>query len=292
MDVYDPESYWSRVAEEIRKRPATSFVAGDDTPYYRYKRNKFLRRFLGTLEFRSRVVLEVGCGPGGNLLHILPRCPRRLIGVDISASMIDLAAMNLGPLRDRVELHKIDGARLPFADREIDLCLTVTVLQHNLDSGIFEALLREICRVSRESFVLVEDTDRRVVAGGSAVRRPVADYQAVCAAAGFRLAATDYLNTRVSFFSHRAIARLWRSLFGYEFREGEQVPAVLQALLGVGVGFGRPFDELLPERVGLTRMTFVPAGEYGTARGGGTAGDAGDDRTCEIRPAPGNRREL
>ncbi len=33
VNAYDPESYWSRVADEIRTRPATSFVAGEDTPY-------------------------------------------------------------------------------------------------------------------------------------------------------------------------------------------------------------------------------------------------------------------
>jgi hypothetical protein len=44
--AYQVESYWSCVADEIRKRASGRYVAGDDDPYYRYKRAKFLSRFL------------------------------------------------------------------------------------------------------------------------------------------------------------------------------------------------------------------------------------------------------
>jgi len=62
---YHVESYWSRVADEIRKRGPGNYVAGDDDPYYRYKRSKFLQRFLSALDVAGRTVLELGCGPGG-----------------------------------------------------------------------------------------------------------------------------------------------------------------------------------------------------------------------------------
>jgi tRNA G46 methylase TrmB len=89
--AYHPESYWSRVANEIKKRGPQNCLAGDDNPFFRYKRQKFLARFLSTIEFNSKVVLEVGPGPGGNLLQIVRTSrPRRVIGIDISSEMLDL----------------------------------------------------------------------------------------------------------------------------------------------------------------------------------------------------------
>jgi hypothetical protein len=45
--AYNPETYWSRVGQEIEKRAGDNVVAGDDNPYYRYKRSRFLCRFSG-----------------------------------------------------------------------------------------------------------------------------------------------------------------------------------------------------------------------------------------------------
>ena len=84
MAEYDPEQYWSKVGQEIQKRPQYD-VAGDDNPFASYKRDKFLKKFLDTIDFCDARVLEVGCGPGGNLKHIAERCaPHALMGVDIS----------------------------------------------------------------------------------------------------------------------------------------------------------------------------------------------------------------
>ena len=109
---YDIESYWSGVAVEIRRRGTGNCVAGDDDPYYRYKRNKFLRRFLAALDVTGQRVLELGCGPGGNLLELARRAPASLVGIDISASMLALAGQNLEGCS--VELKKTDGQRLPL----------------------------------------------------------------------------------------------------------------------------------------------------------------------------------
>ena len=147
--AYHPEPYWSRVATDIRKRGPHNYVAGDDDPFYRYKRQKFLARFLGTIDFDSKVVLEVGSGPGGNLLQIARAGARRVIGIDISRQMLDLAAETLKGYEMIVELHKTDGEHLPLADRAVNLAFTVTVLQHNTNTSMFQSLLGEICRVTR-----------------------------------------------------------------------------------------------------------------------------------------------
>ena len=41
MAGYDREAYWDKVAEEISSRNDLKIIAGDDEPYYRYKRKLF-----------------------------------------------------------------------------------------------------------------------------------------------------------------------------------------------------------------------------------------------------------
>src|ERR1700751_17285 len=131
--VYHPEPHWSRVAAEIAKRGTASLVAGDDDPYFRYKRKKFVRKFLLTTRFDSKVVLEVGPGPGGNLLEVIRGGAARVIGVDISRAMLAIAAETLKDYAGSVELLKTDGQKLPLPDAAADLTFTVTVLHHNTD---------------------------------------------------------------------------------------------------------------------------------------------------------------
>ena len=84
---YHPESYWSDVAKRIKSREGRNVVAGDDEPFYRYKRMRFLE-MLKAVNFEGKSVLEIGNGPGGNLKEISQLKPARLVGADISAEMI------------------------------------------------------------------------------------------------------------------------------------------------------------------------------------------------------------
>lgn len=68
--TYHPEKYWSEVAKVIKKREnGKNVIAGDDEPYYRYKRQKFLS-LLHSIDFSNKTLLEIGCGPGGNLIEV------------------------------------------------------------------------------------------------------------------------------------------------------------------------------------------------------------------------------
>ena len=97
MSEYHPEPYWSDVAKRIKARKGKNVIAGDDEPYYRYKRERFLD-LLNEVDFKGKTVLEIGSGPGGNLKALLAKAPRSLTGVDISPDMVELAKSNL-PLK-------------------------------------------------------------------------------------------------------------------------------------------------------------------------------------------------
>lgn len=78
-EKYQPEEYWNEVAEFISRRKGSQVVAGDDEPYYRYKRSLFLRLF-DTIDFEGKRVLEIGSGPGGNLEYLLQKGCRQIAG--------------------------------------------------------------------------------------------------------------------------------------------------------------------------------------------------------------------
>ncbi len=259
MQEYDPEAYWSRVGQDIQKR-GENFVAGDDNPFYRYKREKFLARFLDTIDFENKTVLEVGFGPGGNLRHIAQHHKsRKLLGVDIAQTMHDLASRNLAPCRQPVELHKIDGRELPFPDKSVDLTFTVTVLQHNTIEDMFVRMVGEIGRVTSDEAVIMEDigTSPKRGAEGSFVRRQVDVYRKVFAKSGFRLADVSFLNTRVSSFWHNLVfLQLYKRLAGRRQTEGEPIGAVIRTLIGGPLPLMRILDILWVEKKHLAKMVF------------------------------------
>lgn len=255
--AYHPEPYWSRVAESIRRRGPKKYLAGDDNPYYRYKRRKFLRRFLPSLDVSSKMVLEVGCGPGGNLLEIAASRPAKLIGVDISQAMVDLARENLSGQEGIVELHKIDGTSLPLPDRAVDVTFTVTVLQHNTDPLMFQALVRDICRVTRTIVLLIEDTGTDsgpVASDRSGLARPVSAYESECRKHGFRLNACDRLGLRASRRLHELV---WSAFVPRAHKEGQPFPVLAKLAMRVGLPVTRMLDEIYPDDRDLTKMVFV-----------------------------------
>ena len=142
MSNTDPAGHWSGVGQRIRQRTAGREIAGDDSPYFRYKRSLFVGKLLPRMPIEGHSVLEVGCGPGGNLREVSRRNPARLVGCDVSPEMVDLARQNV----PSAETVTVDGESLPFSDSEIDLIFTVTVIQHNPDDRA-QKLIGEICRV-------------------------------------------------------------------------------------------------------------------------------------------------
>ena len=146
MSQYHPEPYWSDVAKRIKSRKGKNVIAGDDEPYYRYKRARFLS-LLNEIDFTGKTVLEIGNGPGGNLKALLSKKPKSLTGVDISPEMVELAKSNLPP---EVNIIKIDGTTLPFEDQSFDYVFTATVLQHNTNEEMLLKLMTELCRVAKE----------------------------------------------------------------------------------------------------------------------------------------------
>jgi SAM-dependent methyltransferase len=245
---YVPAPYWDQVASRIGVRTHDAgLIAGDNTDYYQRKRAMFLDRLLAPATADARRVLEVGCGPGGNLAWLVSR-GKEVAGADVSPCMLRHARQ----LLPGTPLTLIDGSRLPFADSGIESAMTVTVLQHNTPAGA-SALARELARVAASEVHLFEDTawlnvrDHR-----SHWLRTPRWYADRMSAAGFDLVLVE----RLPLAAQEIVAALVRTAWGPWHPEGERETwgrHVAEVTCG---GAARIVDAVVPGGVGLTRMSF------------------------------------
>jgi SAM-dependent methyltransferase len=201
MTDYDMREHWSKVGERIGIRGGVSLYAGDFTPYMEYKGQQSSARFLPKIAVEGLSVLDVGCGPGNMLKWLHSKGAKRVVGCDQAPGMIEQAKRNTP---SDVQVFLTDGDALPFHDGEFDLVMTNTVLQHNPDERRTN-LLREICRVSAKSVILMEDTSlvmRPKTLGTGLYQnfypRPVGWYAGAASTFGLDLVELDYLQTFVS----------------------------------------------------------------------------------------------
>jgi SAM-dependent methyltransferase len=254
---YDPAAYWSRVAEQVGARNEGDDwdLAGNSGPFDRYKRELTLSR-LRDLPVSGRAVLELGPGPGGNLRALSAQRPSRLVGADVADGMLELALRNTDGLE--VELvHLAGDDRLPFADREFDTSLAVTVLQHNR-TDVAARLVKELARVTRSTLALIEDTTRwrRRRHQGSYFVRRADDYAGWATAEGFELVDATPMNVWVSerawLLTHRMAALTRKQLFP----EGAPVACFERRLQTFALKLTRRLDRWTPPLSGPTAMRF------------------------------------
>ena len=250
MSNYHPEPYWSDVAKRIKSRKGKNVIAGDDEPYYRYKRKRFLQ-LLNDVDFSGKSVLEIGSGPGGNLKELLAHKPASLTGADISADMIALAKSNLPPT---VNLVKTNGTVLPFEDQSFDYVFTATVLQHNTDEAMLKQLMAEICRVAKEKIFLFERIENEIIGDELCYGRPVSYYAAICKPYGFELTSTQFINIRTSYYVSGAIRK---GLNPKTRVEGEPLNGVSNFLQNITLPVTSLLDKIFTSRKDVGRLEFT-----------------------------------
>jgi SAM-dependent methyltransferase len=240
--------YWTRVGNEIlQRRPDGWAIAGDDTPFQRYKAGG-CRALVEAVPVAKGSILEVGCGPGGNLTAMVDQGPRKLVGCDISPSMIAVAQRNTSK---RVPLVQIDGHRMPFATGSFDVTFTVTVLQHIDDPHLLDDLVSEMARVTRTWVFLFEDTSRKAKIQPGYARRPVEFYAHRLGPLGFRLEGQTMLRVMVS----ETASRLTRRVLPH-MHEGARVSHLVRLSERLAMLVTRPLDRVVQANNGLCRMTF------------------------------------
>ncbi|MBK9257594.1 MAG: class I SAM-dependent methyltransferase [Saprospiraceae bacterium] len=246
---YHPEKYWSEVANLITQREESNVIAGDDEPYYRYKRIKFLR-MLRKVDITNKCVLEVGCGPGGNLIELYERKPKKLVGADISNDMVHLAKKNVP---NSIEIVKTNGTELPFQNSVFDIVITATVLQHNTDEKMLHELIQEICRVSSKNIVIFERIEANVKGDDLCLGRPIDYYSKIFEKFGYKLLESEFINIRVSYY----VCGFIRKVFNSKARkEGEPLNLFSVFLQKLTLLFTRPLDVIFKSNKDLAMLKY------------------------------------
>jgi len=264
MATYDPEKYWSKVGDEIQKR-GKNYIAGDDIPYYRYQRKKVLKKFVDSIDFKNYIILEIGFGPGGNLKHILRNhSAQKVLGVDISQTMLELASENLKDYKDNVELFKIDGTTLPFNDKSVDKSFSLTVLHHITEENMLKALIKEMCRVTKKEIILMENIgfSNQIGAEGSFISRNLNIYEELFSENQFKLSGCQYLNTRISRNWYWLLYfGLYKRILNRKHEEGEPISKFIKFLMAFALPLTRFLDRIFKDNKSVAKMIFTPA-EY------------------------------
>ena len=215
----------------------------------RYKRKRFLS-LLHSVNFNNKSVLEVGCGPGGNLLEVLKNNPSKLVGADISDKMVSLAK---NKVPEQVKIFKTNGTQLEFDDNSFDIVFTATVLQHNTDEKMLIDLMDEICRVSSEKVFIFERIENEIKGDDLCLGRPVSYYSKIMKDNGFRLISKDYINIRVSYY----VSGIIRKMLNPSVREeGEPLNGISIFLQKITLPLTQVLDKIFTSKKDIAKLEF------------------------------------
>jgi 2-polyprenyl-3-methyl-5-hydroxy-6-metoxy-1,4-benzoquinol methylase len=103
-------------------------------------------------------LLDAGCGDGRFLAAIarMPQPPRRLVGSDISARILETAQATVEREGATLDVAQANLERLPFEDGSFEVVISTQVIEHLLD---VPAGIRELARVLAPGGRLMLSTD-------------------------------------------------------------------------------------------------------------------------------------
>jgi SAM-dependent methyltransferase len=147
----DVDRYWT--GHTVNSQPFASAEESERYLQWRFDEYPLFREFSGLYgEHDGETVLDYGCGPGNDVVGFaLYSGARRVIGVDVSPTALELAAQRValhGIDPDRVELIRTSDAQreLGLDDASVDHVSCQGVLHHTTDP---DAILGELHRVLR-----------------------------------------------------------------------------------------------------------------------------------------------
>jgi ubiquinone/menaquinone biosynthesis C-methylase UbiE len=149
------KAFWD-VHERLARFGRVDTLSTSEIEYEARAERDFARVFAG-LEHRieaQSTVLEIGCGVGRLLSRLLAyTTPKLVIGLDISAGMIEQARNALGPREDLILLTNSGADLQMIANESVDLAFCNDVFIHVHDIGVIRQYLDETRRVLKPSGV-------------------------------------------------------------------------------------------------------------------------------------------
>jgi SAM-dependent methyltransferase len=144
------QAYFERAATDFDRL----YAQQRQTPLMRWINRRFRRdiaeRFLMTCDLAEQMrpssVLDVGCGSGRYLSALASVGIKRLVGVDVSAAMIELARQEVQGVED----SEIDLVQAEFLDwdtnEQFDLIVAMGLYDYIASPGVMLARMRALAR--------------------------------------------------------------------------------------------------------------------------------------------------
>lgn len=149
---YDPREYWP---DRMQKEGAL-YVSPRNNKGRQWKvfKDAILLSMFGTYPGH---ILDFGCGVGRFAESVLEEADR-YTGVDINPGAFEYA-----PNLDTADFVGLPEDKIPFEDGTFDSAMSLTVLQHIVDSEQFALWTSEISRVVKPSgyFYIIDDANQK-----------------------------------------------------------------------------------------------------------------------------------
>jgi ubiquinone/menaquinone biosynthesis C-methylase UbiE len=252
---YVVDQYWEEVAQRIESREQGNVIAGDDEPYYVYKR-KLSLDILKTIPVRGKEIFELGYGAGGNLLELAKLSPSKLSGADLSPTMNKLSTERLADFKN-LDLRLVTDENLPFENQSMDYVFTITVLQHNTNEESLKKIIAELCRISRDKVVISERIESSIKGSILCLGRPVSYYESIFNTHGFKLYKVEFLPLQLSYYVCGTIRKL---LNPSSRQEGEPLTAFSLFLQHALMPITKVLDKIIPSKRDLAYLSFERKG--------------------------------
>jgi SAM-dependent methyltransferase len=142
--------YWNTYVNDIevcQNSPGTPEFF-DELEAYRYDKIDYLHDYVRFDRYRSLRVLEVGCGPGVDLVQFA-RAGADAWAIDLTENAVRLSRQHLatrGYPRLAAQVQQASAEELPFPDASFDVVYSHGVLHHTPDT---EKAIGEVHRVLR-----------------------------------------------------------------------------------------------------------------------------------------------
>ncbi len=177
------------------------------TPFDIYRKQKLINLLDLRQLAQFRSVLEIGCGIGDLLKEIAQYNPKELYGVDSSPKMVAYAQEYLK--EEKVDVQVANIFRLPFPERAFDLVVVMAEFQHVLNNKDMERLVYEVCRVSRQWVILVEETAPEEVVNEGVICRTIERYKEEMKKKKFYLRKVDILDIAATSYVYTSRKNPW-----------------------------------------------------------------------------------
>jgi ubiquinone/menaquinone biosynthesis C-methylase UbiE len=158
-------AYWDEHIHdlEIATHPIGSAEFFLELDEYRFDKLRYLPQIVDFTAYKNQRILEVGCGVGIDLARFA-QAGAEVVGVDLSATAVQLAHQNFQQQGLTADFCVMNGEELQLADNSFDVVYAHGVLQYTANP---QQMLHELHRVLRpggQAILMVYNTNSWLMA--------------------------------------------------------------------------------------------------------------------------------